>query len=127
MLVSEDRFGFDSDSTLVGEPGALTGWGPARRPPRLELLQGPGAPREFNLLAEEIVIGRSSQVEICIESQLMSRRHAALRRSGPDVRLVDLESANGVYLNGVRVHSAGLLVGDTIQIGDVLLVYREGG
>jgi len=90
-------------------------------------LQGPGAPREFNLLAEEIVIGRSSQVEICIESQLMSRRHAALRRSGPDVRLVDLESANGVYLNGVRVHSAGLLEGDTIQIGDVLLVYREGG
>jgi pSer/pThr/pTyr-binding forkhead associated (FHA) protein len=39
---------------------------------------------------------------------------------------VDLESANGVYLNGVRVHSAGLFEGDTIQIGDVLLMFREG-
>jgi pSer/pThr/pTyr-binding forkhead associated (FHA) protein len=90
-------------------------------------VQGAGAPREFALVGEETVIGRSAQATICIESLLLSRRHVALRRAGPELRLVDLQSANGVYLNGVRVHSAGLFDGDTIQIGDVLLMYREGG
>jgi pSer/pThr/pTyr-binding forkhead associated (FHA) protein len=125
--VSGDKFGFDSDPTIVGEPSALSAPGAARRPPRLELVQGPGAPREFPLLGEETVIGRSLQATICIESLMLSRRHVAVRRSGPELRLVDLESANGVYLNGLRIHSAGLFDGDTIQIGDVLLLYREGG
>ena len=125
--VSGDKFGFDSDPTIVGEPSALAAPGAVRRPPRLELVQGAGAPREFALLCEETVIGRSAQATICIESLLLSRRHVALRRTGPELRLVDLQSANGVYLNGVRVHSAALFDGDTIQIGDVLLLYREGG
>ena len=125
--MSGDRFGFDSDSTIVGEPSALSVPGAAKRPACLELVQGPGAPREFALVGEETVIGRSTQATICLESLLLSRRHVALRRSGPELRLVDLQSANGVYLNGVRIHSAGLFDGDTIQIGDVLLVYREGG
>ena len=124
--VSGDKFGFDSDSTIVGEPSALSAPGAPRRPPRLELVQGPGAPREFPLISEETVIGRSTQATICIESLLLSRRHAAIRRVGPEIRVVDLESANGVYLNGVRVHSAGLFEGDTLQIGDVLLMFREG-
>jgi pSer/pThr/pTyr-binding forkhead associated (FHA) protein len=124
--VSGDKFGFDSDSTIVGEPSALSAPGAARKPARLELVSGPGAPREFAIVSEETVIGRSTQATICIESLLLSRRHAAVRRLGPELRLVDLESANGVYLNGVKVHSAGLFDGDSIQIGDVLLLFHEG-
>jgi pSer/pThr/pTyr-binding forkhead associated (FHA) protein len=41
--------------------------------------------------------------------------------------MFDLESSNGVFLNGVRVHSAALHEGDVIQIGDAVLVFREGG
>src|SRR5688500_16185167 len=70
--VSGDKFGFDSDPTIVGEPSALAAPGAVRRPPRLELVQGTGAPREFALLGEETVVGRSAQATICIESLLLS-------------------------------------------------------
>jgi pSer/pThr/pTyr-binding forkhead associated (FHA) protein len=40
--------------------------------------------------------------------------------------LVDLESRNGVYLNGVKVHSALLHDGDNIQLGTVVFVFHEG-
>jgi pSer/pThr/pTyr-binding forkhead associated (FHA) protein len=96
------------------------------KPYLLQLVQGPGAPREFLLDLEEIVIGRSLQVHISVDSQLISRRHIVLRKNGPEYVCSDLDSKNGMFLNGVRAHSAVLREGDTIQIGDVVLVYNEG-
>lgn len=94
--------------------------------PGLEMVRGAGAPKLWSLIGDETVIGRSNQVNICIESSLLSRRHAEIRRHGPEFRLTDLDSANGVFLNGVRVHSVGLHEGDTIQIGDAVFVFHEG-
>jgi pSer/pThr/pTyr-binding forkhead associated (FHA) protein len=100
-----------------------------RRPGKpfvLQLVQGPGAPRDFVLDLEEIVVGRSLQVHISVDSHLISRRHIVLKKQGPEYVCSDLDSKNGMYLNGVRVHSAVLREGDTIQIGDLVLVYSEG-
>lgn len=96
-----------------------------KSPPRLALVRGPGAPRLYPLEVAEIVVGRSQQAGICIESGLLSRRHMAIQLLLGEPRLIDLESANGVYLNGVRVHSAALHEGDTIQIGDLVFVFHE--
>jgi pSer/pThr/pTyr-binding forkhead associated (FHA) protein len=93
----------------------------------LEQVQGPGAPRSFPLAIEETVIGRGHQANITIDSSRLSRRHMAVRRVGPELSYVDLNSANGVYLNGVRAHSAVLHDGDTLQIGDVVFVFHEAG
>ena len=116
----------DIDSTVAGDVSIVGSQRGARREPLLEQLRGPGAPRTLTLLPVETVIGRGNQASIQIESALLSRRHVAVRRAGPDVTLVDLESQNGVYVNGIRVHSALLHEGDTVQIGDVVLVFREG-
>ena len=53
--------------------------------------------------------------------------HVALRRmpSG-QFNLVDLQSRNGVYVNGVKVHSAVLHDGDSVQMGSILFVFHEG-
>ena len=40
---------------------------------------------------------------------------------------VDQNSANGVYLNGTKTHSAVLRDGDQLQLADVVLIYRERG
>jgi pSer/pThr/pTyr-binding forkhead associated (FHA) protein len=101
----------------------------ARRPSKPHLLrqvQGPGAPRQYVLDLAEIVVGRSLQAHISVDSSLLSRRHILLKRSGPEFVCQDLDSKNGIYLNGVRVHSAVLREGDTLQLGDVVLVYDEG-
>jgi pSer/pThr/pTyr-binding forkhead associated (FHA) protein len=50
----------------------------------------------------------------------------SLTRNGPQFSCTDLDSANGVLLNGIKAHSAVLHEGDTLQIGDVVFVFREG-
>ena len=40
--------------------------------------------------------------------------------------LEDLESRNGIYLNGVAVHAAVLRDGDEVQLGDFIFAYQEG-
>ena len=124
--MAEEKGSFDSDPTLVRDHTVTAGVRGAGKFPRVELVRGPSAPREFALVGDEIVLGRSHQASICIDSGLLSRRHAAVRRNGPELVLADLDSANGVFVNGVRIHSVVLCEGDTIQIGDVVLVFREG-
>ena len=97
----------------------------AKRPARLEQILGPGAPREFALEGEETIIGRSDEADISIDSGLISREHVAFRKAGLQVRFVDLDSANGVHLNGGKAHSAILCEGDTLQVGDVVLVFHD--
>jgi hypothetical protein len=116
----------DPDRTFVGDHSVITVNQPNKRSHRLEQIKGPGAPREFALEIEEMVVGRSAQAHICVESSLISRQHMKLTREGQVVQLSDLESANGVFLNGVKAHAARLHEGDNIQIGDVLFVYHEG-
>jgi hypothetical protein len=125
--VANNKPNFDAEVTLVKDHSVV---GEVERPatlPWLEMVRGAGAPKLWTLSVGETVIGRSNQANICIESSLLSRKHVEVRRSGPEFRLRDLDSANGVYLNGVRVHSVGLHEGDTIQIGDVVFIFHEGG
>jgi pSer/pThr/pTyr-binding forkhead associated (FHA) protein len=96
------------------------------KPHLLELVRGPGAPNEWILNLDEMTIGRSSQVEISVNSEELSRQHAQIKKKGNAFALMDLDSRNGVYLNGVKIYSAVLRHGDTIQMGNVLLIYHEG-
>ncbi|HOU91070.1 MAG TPA: FHA domain-containing protein [Polyangiaceae bacterium] len=120
------RDGLVTEATKMVERGIGSRFEAARKPFLLLQVEGPGAPREVKLDLPEMVVGRSLQAHLAIESSLISRQHFALRRQGPDYVCVDLDSVNGLYLNGLRVHSAVLRDGDVLQIGDVVLLYREG-
>ena len=115
------------ESTVIGQPSPLATLAPTARPPRLEQIRGPGAPQVFLLDREETVIGRSDKADVAISSELISRKHVAFRKVGPQIRFVDLDSSNGVFLNGAKAHAALLHESDVIQLGDVVLVFREGG
>jgi len=122
--VSNNRF--DDESTVVGEQPLLTTIQRGGKPFVLQQIDGPGAPQSHTLELDEIIIGRSVQAHISIESGRLSRKHLMLQRRGTEFTCTDLNSSNGVYLNGVKAHSAVLRDGDTIQIGDVVFVYHEG-
>jgi pSer/pThr/pTyr-binding forkhead associated (FHA) protein len=112
--------------TVIGPARVMPNPRQTATPSVLQQIGGPGAPRDHRLDLEEMVVGRSVQVHISIDSGLISRRHIALKRSGPEYVCEDLNSSNGMFLNGVKVHSAVLRDGDTLQIGDVVFVFREG-
>jgi pSer/pThr/pTyr-binding forkhead associated (FHA) protein len=93
--------------------------------PALEQLSGVGAPRMIRLLEDRYVLGRSSQSDLVFECDQMSRQHLEVVRIEQGYAFRDLESTNGVFLNGVRVHSVNLYDGDQLQIGNLVLVYHE--
>jgi pSer/pThr/pTyr-binding forkhead associated (FHA) protein len=91
----------------------------------LEQLEGEGAPREFTIEGDEMVMGRGADTQIRLSSKRVSRIHAFFRVHGTDCVLRDNDSHNGVYLNGVKVYSAVLREGDVIQVADSVFVYHE--
>jgi len=120
----DDRF--DEPTTVGAMPLATSAVPRHKRPFWLEQVAGPGAPREFTLELDETVLGRSLSANISIESSGISRQHAVIRRAGPEYSVADLNSANGMYLNEVKTHSAVLREGDVVQLGDVIFVFHEG-
>ncbi|MBU6260341.1 MAG: GGDEF domain-containing protein [Burkholderiales bacterium] len=69
-----------------------------------------------------MVIGRTHEADARLDSPGISRRHAELRRQGEQVLLRDLGSANGTFVNEVRLDAAvALKEGDLIRVGDVIL------
>lgn len=97
-----------------------------QRPHLLEAKKGPGSPARYVLDGDSYVLGRGSQATLALESEEVSRQHAKLTRLDGEYTIEDLGSRNGVVLNGLRVHSAILRDGDEVQLGDVLLSYKEG-
>jgi pSer/pThr/pTyr-binding forkhead associated (FHA) protein len=91
----------------------------------LEQIEGDGSPRVILLEGEEMIIGRGSDVQVRLTSKSVSRHHAILRVHGTDCMLYDNASHNGVFLNGIKVHSAVLRDGDAILVGDNEFIYGE--
>jgi len=96
------------------------------RRPSLEQIAGAGAPRQITLEAGPNVMGRDADAQVRLESKRASRQHAIFRLSGTDCVLFDNDSQNGVFLNGVKIHSAVLRDGDVIQAADSTFLFYEG-
>ena len=112
--------------SLVGEASPLDS---AAQPPRLVVVGKFMAGREFLLDRPSLVIGRTSENDIVIEHKSISRHHARIVREGSQYYAVDLESTNGVRVNGVDHDRVLLSPGDQIELGQVQLrfVTEEGG
>ncbi len=64
------------------------------------------------------IVGRDAGCDTILIGDEISRRHAELRRTGPVCVVRDLDSKNGVFLNGQAVSSAAFSPGDVLRIGD---------
>jgi hypothetical protein len=77
------------------------------------------------LVEGRAVLGRSKECDVQVPDANVSRRHAELRREGPDWWVVDLDSTNGTELNGRRVSKSKLDDGDTITLGGTDLTFAK--
>jgi signal transduction histidine kinase len=90
----------------------------------LFVLQGPDKGRQYDLPNNEpVVLGRASDIAP-LTDVTVSRRHAHLEKRADGWYLRDDRSANGVFINGVRVtEDAKVKVGDQIRMGETLMVF----
>ncbi len=72
-----------------------------------------------------MVIGRSKDTDIRVADPNISRRHAEIRQEGSTFWIVDLDSTNGVAVNGRALKRAKLDDEDRITLGSTELVFRR--
>ena len=92
----------------------------------LDQIEGPGSPRQIILNEDMIVIGRSPEANIQLRSNMVSRKHICLSPEGGELICKDLDSHNGLILNGIPIQAAALRDGDMIQIGDIVFRFFKG-
>ncbi|MBI2893966.1 MAG: FHA domain-containing protein [Deltaproteobacteria bacterium] len=97
------------------------------QPARLVLLSAPAPGQEFPLDRDEVVIGRAEECEVSLNHRSISREHAKILRVDQAFRILDLESANGVRINGQDVPYSELRRGDLIELGHVRLRFVAPG
>jgi len=95
--------------------------------PRLLIEDAQGRPKIIELDGNELVVGRSQDAGVVLDDVRASRRHACITRSQTRFAIRDLNSGNGLFVNGERVSEKALAHGDVIQIGHSKLVFDESG
>jgi len=93
----------------------------------LVVTEGPDLGRSWTLdgrTAPRILLGQSGVCELKLNDARVSRRHAALESIGSKIRLTDLGSTNGTFVNGVEIREVLLHGGEELRVGSTRLSLR---
>ena len=85
----------------------------------LKVVGGKNDGREIKISVPEFIIGRGEQAHLRPASDLVSRKHCAVKLRDGKVVIEDLGSRNGTFINGKTIEQPHV-----VQIGDVLRVGR---
>jgi Nif-specific regulatory protein len=91
--------------------------------PKLIVIAGASQGALFELDGDAVTVGREATNDVRLADASVSRRHCELLREGAHFKLVDLDSFNGTYVNGVPVSERVLEHGDHLAVGDILMLY----
>jgi DNA-binding NtrC family response regulator len=111
---------------------ALRGAGGAQGSPsefELRVVAGPDAGRVFVVRPDDpspALLGKGPACAVLLGDPEVSRRHASLEATGAALRVVDLGSTNGTYVDGLRVYDAALAGGERIDVGASALLVSRG-
>ena len=94
----------------------MTGWILESRNPELLLRLPPGSVK---------TIGRTAKADFILDAALISRVHCRLSAEADKLAVEDLDSTNGVQVNGKKVKKATLKAGDILTVGRVDLEVKS--
>ena len=87
----------------------------------LRFISGKYQGGEFPLrMGREIIIGRSSDLDMVLVEDMVSRRHARIS-TDDDITIEDLGSTNGTFVNGEKIVESPLAEGDRILVGTSII------
>ena len=87
------------------------------------LVRNDGNTEIVQVLGRRTLIGRGVDCQLQIDADFVSRRHALVLVMPDETVIEDLNSTNGVYVNGTRVSRRRLAEGDNITIGKTVFRY----
>lgn len=94
---------------------------------RLVVLSTNFAGRDFELTKPAMVIGRTEENDVVMNHRSISRHHAKIVQENGRYAIVDLQSSNGVRVNGEEYGKVELRRGDVIDLGHVRMRFVEAG
>lgn len=92
--------------------------------PKLIVIKSDMAVREYPL-DSSVSIGRHESNQIKLDEERASRQHCRVWLERGNAMLEDLDSANGVYVNGLKVKSAVLNHNDRITVGNTSMIFNN--
>jgi pSer/pThr/pTyr-binding forkhead associated (FHA) protein len=81
--------------------------------------------RIIELEERELVIGRGPECRIQLPASTVSRKHAQIFFRNEEYHIEDLGSANGTYVNGIKIVKCVLRNKDQIDIGEARMLFHE--
>ncbi len=100
-------------------------------PARLDVVVGTGlAGNSYPITSRGLSVGRAEDRDVVIPDPAASRHHAQISLQSGEYVLRDMGSANGIFVNAVRVRECTLADGDILRIGNTEMRftrYQEGG
>jgi hypothetical protein len=92
---------------------------------RLIVERGNAPKRAYSLQSKETIIGRRQDCDLRIASSEVSRRHCVLTVDDNQLKIEDLDSVNGTFLNGARVVGKQIVrPGDRLEVGPVRFIVK---
>jgi two-component system, NtrC family, sensor kinase len=87
----------------------------------LTVIQGRDRGKVFDLRGTQLMMGRDPLCDVPLTDASISRHHAELRVEEGKFHIIDLNSSNGTFVNGVPVSEAAIRPGDQIRLGTQIL------
>ena len=94
---------------------------------KLVMFASDGRQKGIRMAGDDMIIGRGDDCDLRIPIPIVSRHHCELNVVGDELKLKDLGSANGTYVNGVRINESVIQPGDSLSIGPVNFVVQIDG
>ncbi len=94
----------------------------------LVLLKNDGSHKAFSLPSNVTVVGRRHDCDLRIPLPTISRRHFEISQNGESLKIRDLDSTGGTFVNGKRVNGDTVVkAGDYVRVGPVTFVCQIDG
>lgn len=94
----------------------------------LVLFKKNGSQKSFALPSSITIIGRRHDCDLCIPLMPVSKRHCELDRNNETLKIRDLDSHNGTFVNGERINGDKTArAGDYLQVGPLMFQIQIDG
>jgi len=94
---------------------------------KLIMFKADGKRKDFPVVNSSVVIGRGENCDLRVPLSSVSRKHCELNISGGTIKVRDLSSSNGTYVNNKRITEQDIHAGDRIVVGPVVFTVQVDG